>query len=242
MPTVLSLNIDGYNTKHGKWSARRDYIRATIEYLKPDIVVLQAVFYNRVLDGHNQAEQLARLLPKYPFCHFQPAQTTNGVTEGLALLAKIEPTDIYLHRFNKRATHKEDSQRILMHAQFGFTDGSGFNVLNVHYSPVYEQTHDYLVETLNYTEKLADPTLLIGDFYRPADSPLLALLRDAGWNDAWNDLHPNEEGYTYEAGGELTLRRDQAWSKNLAISRAKVIMNEIKGIRMSSHLGLQVKW
>ncbi|WP_234733515.1 endonuclease/exonuclease/phosphatase family protein [Tellurirhabdus bombi] len=242
MPSVLSLNIDGYNTKHGKWSVRRDYIRATIEYLKPDIVVLQAAFYNRLLDGSNQAEQLTRLLPKYPFCHFQPAHTHKGITEGLALLSKIEPADIYLHRLNNRPEYKEASSRIIMHAHFGFTDGSSFNVLNVHYSPVYEQTHDYLIETLNYTEKLPDPTLLIGDFCRPADSPLLALLHAAGWIDAWDSLYPNEEGYTYEAGGELRIRRDQAWSKNLAISRAKTIMNEANGVRMSSHLGLLVKW
>lgn len=244
MPSLFSLNISAYDTRHGDWPTRREHIRVVINYADADVVVLQSVAVNPAVDVLNQAEQLARLLPDYHFCHYQSANSLpDGRAEGLGILSKVRPADVYVERLSQRPDHADPKPRMLMHARYEDADRrETFHIINVQLSPVYEQAYDHIRETIAYADNIAEPRLIVGDFGVPASSPLLAFLREAGWQDAWAELHPNEEGCTYEAGN-LTVRVDMAWTKgDLTVKKIKVISNEVKDSRMSAHLGVYVRW
>lgn len=215
-------------------------VRAAIDHLDADVVVLQGVAYDRRINIKNQAEQLAEILTDYPFSHYEPMSTTGGVTESLAVLSKVAPSDVFVHRLSRRP-EVTDTDRVLMHAAFSFADGRAFNVFNVNLSPVYEQAFDNIRDLMLYVNAFELPGLIIGDFNRPHNSPLMANMREGGWSDAYTTLLPNDDGYTFESPNP-TVRRTQAWVKGIEPKKARVIMSETNDIRMSGHRGLYISW
>jgi endonuclease/exonuclease/phosphatase (EEP) superfamily protein YafD len=96
---------------------------------------------------------------------------------------------------------------------------------------------------LNYTKTHTGPSVLVGDLNTPPESEVFTPMRQEGWEDAWGQLYPGEEGFTFESNRPFT-RIDYAWvSAGLAdqVSDVQIIRQERDGaIRLSDHLGLVV--
>lgn len=243
MLTVMTQNLNYYGDKHGPWQARRELICDAIRQEQPDVVALQAVCSDPdVEDGVDQAMQLSRLLPDYRHVFFYPASVRDGGREeGSAILAKVPIREPSVRELSLRKGLEDDNPRVIQHARFDLDNGV-LNVFNAYFSWVEAQAEDNFTEGLAFLGKADGPTLLLGDFNTPADSPLLDRLRQAGFVDLWEKTHPGEPGYTFEAD-RPDKRIDYAWADaelGRRVASVDLVRRDDRGARPSDHLGLKV--
>jgi endonuclease/exonuclease/phosphatase family metal-dependent hydrolase len=240
---VMTLNINYYMTKHGSWSKRKETILQSLQENQADIVLLQAVKQDpRVGDGLDQAAQLLAQLPEHQFYTYQPATTyQDGSQDGSAILSRypIEAAD-YLH-LTLLPGLEDPNQRVLLTALIN-TPAGPLRCFNAHFSWVYEQAKLNIEEALPYMRAFREPAVMAGDFNTSPEVDLLDGLRQEGWMDAWNRLHFDQLGPTFEAPTP-TLRIDYIWlNQALAPGLQDIQIISCEGedqvSRLSDHFGL----
>lgn len=243
MLTVMTQNLNFYGDKHGPWSQRRDLLCDAIQEIEPDVIALQAVCSQPdIEEGSDQATQLSRCMPQYPYVFFYPSRVTDtGREEGCAILSRVALHEPNVRELSLREGLEDDSPRVIQHARFDLEKGS-LNVFNAYFSWVEEQAADNIKECVAFLARADGPTLLVGDFNMPADSPLLQELENAGFIDLWQQAHPGENGYTFEA--DLPEKRiDYAWANQELAQRlggVEILKREDRSARVSDHLGLTI--
>lgn len=242
MLKILTLNIQYYEEKHGSWPSRKEVIAELIRENEPEIVVLQAVAKDPEReDGKDQALQLCELLPDYKYVYFQSADPDSGAKEkGSAFISSIPFADTQYMKLS--FAHTEDNtRRVLLGARFELSSGDLY-LFNGHFSWVYDQAKFNFKEAFPYINDVNGYALLTGDLNIKPGSDLFLPLKEAGWMDAWKEIHPDKPGYTYESDFP-SIRIDYAWInpalKN-AVKDVKVVQKERGNIRLSDHLALMV--
>lgn len=211
MLKVLTLNINADNDKHGDWHTRRELIRDLIAGHVPDIVALQAV--RRRPDqngGQDQSAQLTEGLPTGTKALFAPTGSANGAQDGPALLSTLPISDSDTFPLTLIPDLEDPTRRLVLYARFDLSGEFSLRLFNAHFSWVPEQSAQNMQQALDYMNQFPAPRMLVGDLNAPPDAGTLDLLRDAGWKDAWAQLHGDQPGYTFEAGNWWT-RIDYAW-------------------------------
>lgn len=245
MLTIMTLNVNYYGSKHGAWSARRKLICEAIQRAGADVIALQAVSKDPALyDGLDQAALLAELLQEYRYQVFHSAmQYDDGREEGLAFLSRFAILGTDERRLSLRSGLEDTNRRVVLAARIA-APGGNLQLFNAHFSWVEPQTIDNVRETLEYLGTFNEPLMLVGDLNAAPDSHPMRMLAEAGWHDAWAELHPDEPGYTFESN-EPTKRIDYAWLNaqlrpKLKTAHVVATNQDVQGARPSDHLGLTV--
>ncbi|HEY8401555.1 MAG TPA: endonuclease/exonuclease/phosphatase family protein [Cytophagaceae bacterium] len=243
MLKILSLNLNFYAEKHGKWPDRRHLILQAINEANPDIIALQAVAKDpNIENGRNQATQLyEELFNTYSHLYYEPSQADAGdKQEGAAILSKIRFSDYQSMRLSFINT-EDKSRRVLLAARFHLKEGD-FYLFNGHFSWVYDQAQVNIKEALPYLNDVNGFALLIGDLNHTPDSNLFDPFKVLGWVDVWDKVHSGKGGYTFESDNP-TKRIDYAWANPVLkdkIVGIETIQKENNNIRMSDHLAILV--
>lgn len=245
MLAIMTLNINSYGAKHGAWSARRKLICEAIRNAGAGVIALQAVGKDPALyDGLDQAAQLAELLQEYRYQIFHSVMRyDDGREEGLAFLSRFAILGADERRLSLRSGLEDTNRRMVLAARIAAPEGN-LQLFNAHFSWVEEQTVDNVRETLDYLSTFNEPLMLVGDMNATADSRPMQMLAEAGWHDAWAELHPDEPGDTFESNAPAK-RIDYAWLNDLLRPRLKTAhvvadAQDVQGARPSDHLGLTV--
>jgi poly(A) polymerase len=126
----------------------------------------------------------------YSISEWLPGETLQPY--GVLLLSRF-PFTLVEHSFS---THK----RVLVGTwQWGDRD---LHVATLHLPSDFadyarEQRHSQLKKVLTYLNTLPGDSILAGDFNTRGDD-LDELVARSGWGDVWQQLHPNEPGYTFD--------------------------------------------
>ena len=241
---ILTLNLNYYVEKHGPWQGRKELILNAIRETRPDVIAFQAVArYPAQAGGQSQVAQLAAALIDYSHQHFQPAFVQgDGREEGNALLSKYPLGTLDYLKLKLLPGMEDTTHRIVQYCRLSLP-ACDVNLYNAHFSWVQEQSRKNVLEALNYTKTHTGPSVLVGDLNTAPESEVFTPMREEGWVDAWGQLHPGEEGFTFESN-RLFTRIDYAWlSAGLAdqLSDVQIIRQERDGtVRLSDHLGLVV--
>lgn len=243
MLRIMTLDLNYYVDKHGDWPTRREIIVHRIQDMKPDAIAFQAVRKDPALyGGADQIEQLARYLPDYRHAVFEAAVTyDDGSQNGSGFLSRIGLRNLPSTALSFRPGLDDQNQRILLHARLELP-GDEFHLFNAHFSWVKEQAVDNVTEVLHVADAVEELALLVGDMNQTPDSEAMQKLRSAQWLDAWVQLQPNRDGFTFEAPTP-TMRIDYAWANFLLaphLSHIEIVAGyPTEGqIHMSDHCGL----
>jgi endonuclease/exonuclease/phosphatase family metal-dependent hydrolase len=240
------MNINGHHDRFGAWEDRRKMLLELMRFNKPDIIALQAV--SRMANGTapvDQASELANLLPGGFSTVFAPTQTgSQGNKEGLALLSHVYLADTQASPLTLLPDLDDSNRRLVLYTRFDLASTT-LHLFNGNFSWVAEQAELNVKEALSFLNQFAGPRLLVGDLNTPHDSPVFDPLRSAGWEDAWMAKHPDQPGYTFEAGNWWT-RIDYAWlDPELAhhLVDVQVVGDETRpdGVHPSNHAGLLIE-
>lgn len=243
MLTVMTQNLNFYGDKHGEWRQRRELLCDVIQEVEPDVLALQAVCSDPDIEGgRDQATQLSHCMPQFPYVFFYPSNVTDsGREEGCAILSRIALHEPTVRELSLRKGLEDGNRRVVQHARFDLEKGS-LNVFNVYFSWVEEQARDNIDECIAFLGRSEGPTLLVGDFNIPAGSPLLERLEAAGLTDLWQEAHPDQDGFTYEADAPAK-RIDYAWANEELVQQlgsVEILRREGDDARISDHLGLRI--
>jgi len=244
MVRVATFNINGYGTRHGPWEARRELIAEALRTAQAEIVALQAVASQPdVAGGIDQSAQLAELLPQYSYRIYQPAdRPESGGQQGSAILSQYPILESSWQELTLRGGSEDNAYRIVLTVQVD-APPAPFLLANAHFSWVEPQTIDNVREALAYLAALSGPAMLVGDMNARPDSRSMQELRNAGWHDAWGELHSDDPGFTFFEAGQLVQRIDYVWTNDLLRPRLQAIgtigqAQRAEGWRASDHLGL----
>ncbi|MFL6621497.1 MAG: endonuclease/exonuclease/phosphatase family protein [Sulfurifustis sp.] len=234
---LLTLNLNYRVAKHGAWEARRARIVETARAAAPDVLALQAV---EDADGCSQATELAAALD-FPYVYFVAAMKEKAHARGSAFLARFPLADLSVRHLTRRREHEDTSERVLLRVRVDSAEGA-FDLYNAHLSWVAEQAMDNVRELIAFAASAERPALLLGDLNNTPESAALRSLREAGWIDVWDALHPGEPGHTFEADQprvriDYALVRPDWRSRIAAIER---VTAEGARPRLSDHFGLIV--
>lgn len=241
---LLTLNIQQYAETHGPWEQRRALIVAAIAAADADVLALQAVAWDAEREGGmNQAEQLAARLPAYPHVIYD-ALHGNGGALGQAILARIPPLTHETHSLSLRPGIEDEQRRLVLRAAFG-RGASVLQVFNCHFSWVPAQCADNVREALPWIESFAGPRVVLGDMNAEPGSPAMRAIAERGFVDAWDRLHPQDRGATFEAR-DPKLRIDYVWCDAVAaqgLRAAEMVARPDPGavVSASDHVGLLVR-
>lgn len=238
---LMTLNINQYGDKHGKWEARQSRIVQAIAAAKPDVIALQAVRGDLVRsEGQDQARQLASQLAGYAHVHFQAAhQHDDGRIDGLAFIARVPLEEVRHHRLPYIDNPEDESHRLLLCARVRTATGDWW-IANGHFSWVPTVNDGNVQAALRCLGDLREPRLLVGDFNAVPESAGMQRLANDGWGDAWARLRPEDNGFTFEA--DVPAHRiDYVWADPALAPRLQIIESFGEGeARFSDHLGLVV--
>jgi endonuclease/exonuclease/phosphatase family metal-dependent hydrolase len=238
MLRILTLNINGPGVKQGHWARRKELIARTIEQSGADICALQAV--DQPENTPDQARQLAELLPRFTDVACEWATDGTGPALGSAFLSQVPFAEVKPVRLSRRPGTEDPFERILFHGRFSLPGGP-LDLFNAHFSWVEEQAADHVREVLHYLADISGLRVIVGDMNQIAEAEPMLRLCEAGWEDVWPKLRPEQSGYTFEAG-QLTKRIDYVWVPQDVLSRVRsieLIGDMVEGgVRLSDHLGL----
>lgn len=203
-------------------------------------MVLQAVSLHPRQDPVDQATQLASRLPGYQ-AMFVAAQThADGRQDGPAFLTRGDLPEVQPYELSLLPNLEDTGRRMLLHGRFQTAAGP-LDVFNAHFSWVGEQQEGNVQEALSVLEGHAGPAaVLAGDFNMQPDNPCLGRFREAGWVDAWEALHPEEDGFTFAEAQEPSIRIDYVWTRGVRMSAIGTVLAASEGpLRASDHAGLR---
>lgn len=243
MLTVMTMNVNLYEEKHGPWPKRRRIIQDAAHAAKVDVLALQAVRRHKdVESGLDQASQLAEAL-SLEHRLFRPAlRRDDGSEDGVAFASRVPLGGFEARELSTREGTKDPWPRVMLRTEVR-AETMRLSLVNAHLSWVPEQNEDNVVELIAFLQEKRGPTVLVGDFNATPDAPALRRLRDAGYLDVWRRLHPHEPGFTFEADAP-NQRIDYVFvTPELApkLSSIEVVAKESSGnVRGSDHLGVVV--
>ena len=240
MTTLMTMNIQSYADQHGAWAQRRELIERVLREAQPDIVALQAVSLHPRQDPVDQATQLASRLPGYQAV-FVAAQThADGRQDGPAFLTRGELPEVRPYELSLLPNLEDTARRMLLHGRFQTPQGP-LDVFNAHFSWVGAQQESNVQEALSVLEGHAAPeAVLAGDFNMQPDNACLGRFREAGWVDAWEALHPGEDGFTLAEAQEPSIRIDYVWTRGVRVTELATVLAASEGtLRASDHPGLR---
>jgi endonuclease/exonuclease/phosphatase family metal-dependent hydrolase len=239
MLSIMTLNVNFYNEKHGPWETRRQLIKEAVIEARPDIIALQAVMKDPDREnGVDQASQLASEMPEFQQVHYQPAvKHANGIEEGSAILSKYYFDEVSCRSFSSKKGAEDPARRIILHARYNFPLGP-FHLFNAHFSWVEEQARQNLEETLAYMERYSGRRVLVGDMNNPPETDVIKNLAESGWHDAWA-VNGSDNGYTFEADAP-SKRIDYIWLQDDLVKTigSTRIVKPAGEAQFSDHLGL----
>ena len=203
---VLTMNV--YGPGNPDWERRHRLVARTLQELRPDVVALQEV----PLDG----EVLERLLgPGYHFSHL-PGVAGDGVAGTLAtrgshrLLSKI---DLRINQRVRDTLPWCGATVVEAETPVG-------TVVVAHHKPAWpfpfevERERQAVLVAQALEELIGSRevhALVLGDFDATPDSASMSFWRgrrpvdglSVCYQDAWEYVHPNEPGYTFDASNPL---------------------------------------
>ena len=246
MLNIMTLNANYYGDQFGPWPIRRELIREAIVQADPDIIALQAVRKDpEKFDGADQATQLANLLSGYDQVVYQPADPhESGITEGSAFISRLEIQGTDYRPLTFIPDLDDPNHRAVLKAVFNVQEGK-LLLYNGHFSWISRQAEKNIQEALEYMVPMSGFTLLVGDLNTTPDSVLFKPFREDGFIDAWRELHPGENGYTFMERANLSKRIDYAWlgpELKEHLMAIEIIADQVTdtGARASDHAGLLV--
>lgn len=243
MLTVLTMNLQLYEEKHGPWPKRRRVIEEAAREVFADVLALQAVRRHKDVEGGlDQGTQLANAL-RFPERCFRPAhRKADGSEDGIAFLSRLPMGPSVARGLSTRPGTADPWPRVMARVEVQAPTRS-VSVVNAHLSWVPEQNDDNVIELLAFLAERPQSTILVGDFNATPDAPGLVRLREAGFVDAWMRLRPNEPGFTFESHAPA-MRIDYVFvSPDLAPRLEDIALvadAPREGTRGSDHLGLVV--
>lgn len=246
MVRVVTLNLNYYVDKHGPWDQRKRLIIEQLKEKRPDIVAFQAVAAHPGLyGGSDQAGQIMKELAGFQTHYFEEAQRQpDGLIQGSALISKLPLSDRTAKKLTLRPGTDDNNERVLQRAVFE-VGNEKLEIYNAHVSWVQEQAALNISEAVQFmAEGNRGSVLFVGDLNNGPESDVFDPLKKAGFNDAWNALHPEERGYTFESD-KLSLRIDYFWFSVAVAGRLKR-MERLSAppdaaARLSDHLGLMLE-
>lgn len=238
---ILTLNINGYATKHGEWDARLPLIASAIRIASPDIVALQAVRCDPgIAGGKDQSRQVFEQLEGYGTVWYEAAtHFPGGITEGSALIGRESFGEKETLLLPADPACEDSNVRIVMKATVG-----NVRIFNCHFSWADRQNEGNLERARTYFRSLTRPSIVVGDFNATPDKPSIRELRAEGWEDAWTLSSPGDDGFTFEAD-DPRMRIDYCFVGRDIARRVREtgIVSAGSGsdsARLSDHLGLLV--
>jgi endonuclease/exonuclease/phosphatase family metal-dependent hydrolase len=199
MLTVMTMNVNLYEEKHGPWPKRRRVIEDAARDAFVDVLALQAVRRHKDVEGGiDQGAQLANALSFEQRC-FRPAhRRTDGSEDGVAIVSRLPLEASVAKGLSTREGTLDPWPRVMVRVEVQAPTKSVF-LVNAHLSWVPEQNEDNVTELIAFLHEQPSRTILVGDFNATPDAPAIGRLRDAGFVDAWRRLRPGEAGYTFES-------------------------------------------
>jgi endonuclease/exonuclease/phosphatase family metal-dependent hydrolase len=241
---LLTLNIQQYAETNGRWPERRELIVDALAGAEADVVALQAVARQAGRDdGIDQAAQIAARLPAYRHVIYHALPRGSGAL-GLAILARQPPLLQKTFPLSLRPGLEDDQRRLVLCTAFAL-GGVVLQVFNCHFSWVPEQCAENVREALGRIEGFPGPRIIVGDMNAEPGSAAMRAIAQNGFVDAWQRLHPDENGYTFEAR-RPRLRIDHVWcdaSCASSLTSAVLVARPDPGaaVAASDHLGLLVE-
>lgn len=243
MLTVMTMNVNLYEEKHGSWPKRRRVIEDAARDAFVDVLALQAVRRHKdVEDGLDQGTQLANALSFEQRC-FRPAhRRTDGSEDGVAILSRLPMEPSVAKGLSTRDGTLDPWPRVMVRAEVQAPSKSIY-LVNAHLSWVPEQNDDNVTELIAFLQERPSRTILVGDFNAEPNAAGIGRLREAGYVDAWRRLRPGEAGYTFESSAP-DKRIDYVFvSPDLAprLEDIQLVADAtFEGARGSDHLGIVV--
>lgn len=243
MLTLMTMNVNLYEEKHGPWPKRRRVITDAARDSFVDVLALQAVRRHKEVEGGlDQGAQLANALGFEERC-FRPAhRRTDGSEDGVAFVSRLPLEPSVARGLSTRPGTLDPLPRVMARIEVQAPSKSVF-LVNAHLSWVPEQNEDNVTELLAFLQERPSNTILVGDFNAEPDASGISRLREAGYVDAWRRLRPGEAGHTFESHAPAQ-RIDYVFvSPDLAPRLediAVVATGSFDGARASDHFGVVV--
>jgi len=203
----LTLNLWG---AEAPLERRMDLVARGLTALAPDVVGLQEV---REVAGQLE-NQAATLAGRCGYQHvFAPAVTFGGGHEGLAILSRAP---IVAHAALELPHAKAEERRILLSAQIETAAGRVWihtTHLNYRLQHGRERQDQVVAVDGAVAARAGDlPQILMGDFNARPESDEIRWLRGlttfegrrVHYQDAWDRLHPGEQGWTWASANPYT--------------------------------------
>jgi len=241
MLKIMTLNLNFLVEKHGPWRERRELIAREIQQQSPDIIALQAV--RHMTTGLNQADELSRLVPDYSYGTFVAAvEHADRSADGSAFLSRLPAVSIDSLRLTLPEHPEDPTPRVVLHGVFTRPQGV-LNLLNCHFSWISTQSVLSVSEVLAFLGPIPGPVVILGDMNSSPESEAMKKLAAQGFTDVWQQLHPGDDGFTFESD-QPSLRIDYVWVNEALNPRVKVIQKvgtpAPQPPRLSDHFGLVV--
>jgi len=241
MLKIMTLNLNFLVEKHGSWRERRELIAREIQRHSPDVIAFQAV--RQMATGLNQADELSRLVPDYPYVTFVGAvEHADGTVDGPALLSRFPAVSFDSLRLTLPELPEDPTPRVLLHAVFSRPQGV-FKLLNCHFSWIAEQSVRSVSEALFFLGPIPGPVVIVGDMNSTPEGEAMKILAAEGFIDVWQELHPEDKGFTFESD-QPSIRIDYVWVNEVLKPSLRAIEKvgtpSSQPPRLSDHLGLVV--
>lgn len=230
-PEAAALRVLVYNVHAGRDASGADNlprVAALVRQSGADLVLLQEV--DRGTERSGRVDQVA-VLASLTGLHaaFGSTLRYQGGEYGIALLSRWPIRSDTLIRLpvdpaQQRAGGSYEPRGAL-HARIAAPTGV-LHVLNTHLDPSAEDSNRRqeaaaLLAAANRLRAGGEPVLIGGDFNATPESAVIALMRTAGWADAWSGCGAGE-GWTYPAESPLKRIDYLFLSPSLTCSAATV--------------------
>ncbi len=243
MLTVMTMNLNLYEEKHGPWPKRRRVIEDAARSMFVDVLAMQAVRRHEDVErGLDQGTQLATALSLEERL-FRPAyRREDGSEDGVAIASRLPLGGYEVRELSVREGTLDPFPRAMLRTEVSAPSRS-VHVVNAYLSWVPEQNEDNVVELLAFLQEVNGPSILVGDFNATPETPSLRRIRDAGYVDAWRRLRPADSGWTFESNAP-DKRIDYVFVTPDLAPRLEdiqlVAADPWDGARASDHFGLVV--
>lgn len=211
-PEPAPLGVLVYNIHAGKDAAGVDNlsrVAALVRQSGADIVLLQEVDRGTERSGRtDQVAELARLTGYH--AAFGKTLDYQGGDYGIALLSRSQILGdtllrLPVHPAQQRAGGSYEPRGAL-YARIA-TPAGVLHVLNTHLDPSAEDRYrrqevESLLAVADRLRARGEPVLIGGDLNATPESAVAAMLRDAGWTDAWTGCGTGD-GQTYPAAAPI---------------------------------------
>jgi len=245
MLKIVTLNLNYFVEKHGLWPSRKKLIIQQLEETDPDIVFFQAVARHPDLYvGQDQARQISSGLSKYKYHTFDLAQSQpDGTLQGNAIISKLPLSETTCLKLNLLPDLSDTNKRLVQHVAITTAEKT-FHLYNAHFSWVEDQAIQNAEQATQFiSEQSPGFTILAGDLNTAPDSKVFERFKKAGLTDAWQIVHGDKAGYTFESDNPSS-RIDYFWistSLSSQLRTVKVIATSPGEVRLSDHLGLMIE-